>query len=644
MKGTLQLTFTKLLYGFLFVVCVPALLVLWARATETVVHLPIIASDQLGIALTVIGLLFMGLGFHGLIVFGEGLPMNAFPPRLYVRQGVYRLIPHPIYLGFSLCCFGTAILSQSSSGTWLVAPIATLGCVALVEGFEKQDLIERFGTQIRRCIISLPANEVQKPLLRERLSVYVMVLLPWLVAYEAFVALGIPADAVVAFFAFEYNLPIVEWTEIIYGGTYLFVLLVPFVAATSRTLREFAIAGLCAIGAMALLFVSVPLIAPPREFAPEGFFGRLLLTERNFDTPAAAFPSYHVVWAVISARAYAQSFPDKRWLWWTLAFLIAVSCVTTGMHAIIDVVAGVVAGFLFLRYKQVWEWFRSASESVANSWKEWYVGSVRIINHGAYTGLGAAVGVWIVGTILGTDSIWYVMLIALLSLIMAGLWAQIIEGSSALLRPYGYYGGVIGIFLGAFVAHLNGQNAWMLLGGYALAGPVIQALGRLRCLVQGCCHGREALPHVGIRHSHPRSRVCRLTPFAGIPIHPTALYSILWNAVVWILLTRLWTLQADAALLAGMYLILNGIGRFVEEAYRGEPQTPILGKLRLYQLMAILSVIGGATMTTMKAGSLPSGLHLNVQTLVLSMAFGLITWFAQGVDFPSSNRRFSRLV
>ena len=43
-----------------------------------------------------------------------------------------------------------------------------------------------------------------------------------------------------------------------------------------------------------------------------------------------------------------------------------------------------------------------------------------------------------------------------------------------------------------------------------------------------------------------------------------------------------------------------GLGRFVEEAYRGEVQTPFLFGLRLYQWMAILSIVLGAICTTIK--------------------------------------------
>jgi protein-S-isoprenylcysteine O-methyltransferase Ste14 len=634
----------KTLYGFLFVVVVPAALWAWAHRSDTFVHLPVPESAALGIAFTIFGVLVMTSGMDAILRYGDGLPMNAFPPAHYVTRGVYRYIPHPIYAGFSLACIGLSIIFRSPSGLWLISPVVILCCVALVYGYENPDLVRRFGSDLKKPLCSLPSNEMSSPSYAERVSVYFLVLLPWVILYEAVAALGIPKDAVVAYLPFESNLPVVEWTEIFYGSTYLFVILVPLVVRSSRGLREFSISGLAATGLIMFLFIAIPFIAPPREFIPQTFLGTLLIWERMADTPAAAFPSFHVVWAFLAARAYAGSFPALRIIFWLMACAISLSCIATGMHAAADVVAGFLAYLAVVRLRIIWEKLRAASERIANSWKEWRIGPVRIINHGMYPGLGMFIGLSMIGSFLGPAYIPYMLLVAFSGLILAGLWAQYIEGSPSLLRPYGYYGGVIGVFVGSFIAYFLGADLWLLLGAYAVAAPWIQALGRLRCLVQGCCHGRQAPLAVGIRYVHPRSRVCRLSGLAHVPIHPTPLYSILWNAVTEIILARLWFLYASPALIGGLYLILNGIGRFVEESYRGEPQTPMLGKLRLYQWLAIVSITGGAFMTTLDSASVIPVPRFDWSSIFAAAGFGLATWFALGVDFPDSNKRFSRLV
>jgi prolipoprotein diacylglyceryltransferase len=172
----------------------------------------------------------------------------------------------------------------------------------------------------------------------------------------------------------------------------------------------------------------------------------------------------------------------------------------------------------------------------------------------------------------------------------------------------------------------------------------VQALGRLRCLVQGCCHGGESPAWLGIRYVHPRSRVTRLSPFAGLPLHPTQLYSAGWMLLVAAVLLRLWILGAGVEFIVGSYLVLTGLGRFVEEHYRGEPQTPIRGGLRLYQWLSIGFVIVGASLTTL--GWTPAlGVAMPpAGALEAITAFSLLTYVAYGVDFPRLNRRLSRLV
>jgi len=162
--------------------------------------------------------------------------------------------------------------------------------------------------------------------------------------------------------------------------------------------------------------------------------------------------------------------------------------------------------------------------------------------------------------------------------------------------------------------------------------------------VQGCCHGCATETVEGIRYSHPRSRVCRLAHLAGIPVHATPLYSIVWNVWVGLMLLRLLALDCPSTLIAGVYLILSGAGRFVEEAYRGEPQTKIPFGLRLYQWIAIVTVVSGAVVTTVNAGPLPHGFDLHVSILLLAVACGAMAWFVTGVDFPESSRRFARLT
>ena len=148
------------------------------------------------------------------------------------------------------------------------------------------------------------------------------------------------------------------------------------------------------------LYLAVPLIAPPRAFATTGPLAEWLRLERSMDGAAAAFPSYHVIWAFLAAEALGRSAWQKR-VWRTWAVLVSVSCVTTGMHAMVDVIAGVVVSFAIIRFDSVWSFLRNSSEIIANSWKEWRLGSARVINHGAYAAGSVFIGIWVIDTLLG---------------------------------------------------------------------------------------------------------------------------------------------------------------------------------------------------------------------------------------------------
>jgi hypothetical protein len=448
---------------------------------------------------------------------------------------------------------------------------------------------------------------------------------------------------VAAHFAFETRLPVIEWTEVFYASVYPAVFAAPVVAGTRRDLREFSTRGLVSMALVFPLFLAVPLIAPPRPFEPRGVLGDLLLWERAIDTPACAFPSFHVIWAWLAAEAISSR-SGGRWVWRAWALLVAAGSITTGMHAVIDVLAGFAVVAIAIRRGALWGIIRRGAERIANSWREWRFGRVRVINHGAYAALAAFGGVALAGFLLGPGREGEILLASASGLVCAGFWAQWVEGSPQLLRPFGYFGAVAGVVLGSLACVVFGLGPWLIVGAFAVAAPWIQAIGRLRCLVQGCCHGSPAPAHVGIRYTHPRSRVCRQADLAGAPVHPTPVYSMLWCVFTGLMVGRLWSLHANLPLVAGMYLILTGIGRFVEEAYRGEPQTLVYAGLRLYQWLAVASVVLGAMLTALPGPYAPGTFDPAWQPVAFAAGFGAVCGFALGVDFPESSRRFARLA
>jgi len=633
----------KLLYALLFCAVLPLLLVAWAHATSGLVQMRALHTLPVGLALSAVGLALIGSGMHALIVHGGGLPMNLAPPPRYVTRGAYALTAHPIYVGFCLACVGTSLALGSASGLWLVSPSVILASAALVLGYEGPELRARFGQAQIRPALRLPGDTPTAPSTGERGAAYLFVLFPWLALYEAVTLLGPPPDAVSAYLPFEASWPVWPASELPYASTYAVVAVAPLLAPTRTALRRFMLHGLYAMALAFPLYLVLPLVAAPRAFDGSGVLAELLTLERSLDGPAASFPSFHVIWAWLAASVLAARYPRAALVFRAWALVVGASCLTTGMHALIDVLAGLATAIAVARASSVWSALRAWAERVAGSWREWDFGSVRVINHGGWAAAGTLVAIALSSCLAG-GAVLAVLAAAAAGLVFAALWAQLVEGSPRLLRPYGFYGGMLGVTLGAFAAPLLGAQVWTVLAAHCAAAPFVQSFGRMRCLVQGCCHGAPCSERLGIRYQHPRTRVCRLSTLGGVPIHPTQLYSILWNVPIALCMLRLWSLHAPLHAIGGVYLILCGAGRFVEEAYRGEPQTAVFAKLRVYQWIALGTMLVGALLTAVGKGAPAPTPAWPESALPAALGFSALTWFALGVDFPRANARFSRLV
>lgn len=632
----------KLGYAALFVGVLPALLVLWAWRLDAWVRLPVPDAAWAGAALAVVGTATMLLGTFALWQYGGGLPMSAFPPERLVARGVYRYVADPLYVGAVALAFGVSLAVASPAGLWIVSPVLALSCVAWVMGFEREHTRLHFGA-VATPLLRLPADVDDAPTAWHRAAVYALVFVPWLVTYLSVEFLGAPPDAPSSYFAIDYRIPVVPSTALVYEFVYPMVVLAPLFARRQRDLRLFARRGLWAIAFIIPFYLLVPVVAEPRPLPGAGFFVAWLELERSINSPLTAFPAFHVVWACIAASMYTVTYRHGRWMW-IAAFAIGASCTTVGIHAAADVLAALVLFAVLARGARLWELLRRASERGANSWAEWRAGPVRLMSHGLYIGLAALLCVPVAIWLGGPHLLWWTLAATIAGAIIASLWAQVIEGSPQLLRPFGYFGGMLGLVGTVGVAALAGADAWRLLASFTVALAFGQGLGRLRCLVNGCCHGRLANPAVGIRYVHPRPRPARLANLGGVPIHPTQVYSLLWLVAVGCVLVRLWLLAAPLSFIAGMYFVLVGLGRFVEEHYRGEPQTAVIAGFRLYQWLTLAFVIGGAALTTLPSASAPAPTPIDGRTIALAVLVAVMGVASFGMDVPGSNRRFSRLA
>jgi hypothetical protein len=622
----------KIIYSLTFMVLLPVGLVIWAKNTALSISLPAVQSLAWGQVLFFIGAALMASGMYALWRFGKGLPMNGYPPPGFVRERVYALMPHPIYTGFVFMCFGAAIYLGDAAGFWLVSPVALLGCVALAWGFERIDLQKRFPDAPRQYVLGIAPDSKEKPSVWQRFSVYLCLFLPWiLLNAAAFWAVGVQARPGPFFNLPDLGIPDL-WKFGIGMAALVWVAAAPLFARTQQQLRRFFLSGLMGSAAVLYLAFLLPVIG----------LGHAVLWTEPFWAKAVMSISWFWIWP--AARIYHKAFLSNALPVNIIAILLTGGLMVGSVDPVAHSIAGLL-GFAFaLFYPIIWEELREIAESVANSWKEWTFGPLRVINHGFYVGIAAFLGTIIGALLAGEEYAFAIVVFGVIGTVCAGLWGQFIEGSDKLKRPFGYYGSVVGLVFGSIVMRLMGVNVWVMLGIFSVFMPWVQGIGRLRCLVNGCCHGAPSNELVGIRYVHPRSRVCFISGLKGKPLHPTPLYSLLWMALVGGLQWRLWQAGASLSLIFGMYLILNGLGRFVEEAYRGEPQTPVWGKLRLYQWAAVVTVLAGIIATFFEAPMPVLTPVIGWQSVAGAAFMGFFTQFLMGIDFPKSNMRFSRLT
>ena len=262
-----------------------------------------------------------------------------------------------------------------------------------------------------------------------------LVLLPWLVVYEAVGHLPVPG-AIDGRMAFERGWPVLLWTEPVYASTYAMVVLAPLLAASRRQLRWFCHVGVLGTAVGTLCYLVIPVTSPPRAFENEGFLGWMLTLERADGLEGrSAFPSFHVFWVLAAGRVLAWRWERLGWMVWLWTGAIVASCVTTGMHAIVDVLGGVAFAAVVWRHRPIVEGALALAQRVANSWREWRLGPVRVINHGFFAGLGAGGGMLICGVLVSEREAAWIALVAVVSLVGGALWGQAFVGRPNSSRP-----------------------------------------------------------------------------------------------------------------------------------------------------------------------------------------------------------------
>ena len=142
-----------------------------------------------------------------------------------------------------------------------------------------------------------------------------------------------------------------------------------------------------------------------------------------------------------------------------------------------------------------------------------------------------------------------------------------------------FHGGFIGAALAVILyVRLHGkQPLWKIADAFAPSIPLGHALGRLGCLMTGCCFGSACdLPWAIHFPAHsPAFTALGQAPTDAahsLYVHPTQIYSALLNVALYGGLAWLYRHKRFDGQVFGLYLVGYSINRFIVEFFRGDYQ------------------------------------------------------------------------
>jgi phosphatidylglycerol:prolipoprotein diacylglycerol transferase len=151
-------------------------------------------------------------------------------------------------------------------------------------------------------------------------------------------------------------------------------------------------------------------------------------------------------------------------------------------------------------------------------------------------------------------------------------------------------GMIIGIIVAAliymWVTRMRFSTLLSMGDALAVGAPLALAIARVGCTLNGCCYGIPALGLPwAVVYTHPNS----LAPL-NTPLHPTQIYHLLWNLIVFVIVWRLRGRFKPEGSLFFFFLCIFAVGDFGIRFLRTD--VPVLGGLRQAQVLdiAILAV------------------------------------------------------
>ena len=160
-------------------------------------------------------------------------------------------------------------------------------------------------------------------------------------------------------------------------------------------------------------------------------------------------------------------------------------------------------------------------------------------------------------------------------------WSHVISGAYSpgrfLVAGRVVLGGIVaGTCFGAWVFRRHRLRAWPTLDALMVAAAFGMAVGRIGCLLAGCCFGAPTNAPWGITFTDPVANRISGTPL-HVPLHPTQpLQMVLDGTVFALLLWRILRPHVQGEVTA-LFLVGVGTARLIGELFRGDERGEMLG-------------------------------------------------------------------
>lgn len=151
-----------------------------------------------------------------------------------------------------------------------------------------------------------------------------------------------------------------------------------------------------------------------------------------------------------------------------------------------------------------------------------------------------------------------------------------------------FYGGFIGgVLAGVILIRKYRLPIWKVADAYGAGLPLGQAVGRVGCIMAGCCWGKACELPWAVTFTDPFAHEVTGVPL-HLAIHPTQLYHLLGNLMIFFIVGAVYRRKIFAGQMFLLYAGLYAAFRFFIEFWRGDPRGfPFHGPLSTSQVIAL---------------------------------------------------------